>query len=104
MYYEMKYDSPVGRLTMASDGSNLAGLWMEGQKYFGGTVTGELHPCGELPVFSRTKDWLDRYFSGKRPEDVYKRQPNRSPAGIVQYWIAFRTENTLPWSSRGRCV
>ena len=28
MYYEMKYDSPVGRLTMASDGSNLAGLWM----------------------------------------------------------------------------
>ena len=31
MYYEMKYDSPVGRLTMASDGSNLAGLWMEGQ-------------------------------------------------------------------------
>lgn len=68
MYYEMKYDSPVGRLTIASDGSNLVGLWMEGQKYFGGTVTGELHPCGELPVFSRTKDWLDRYFSGKRPE------------------------------------
>lgn len=65
MYYEMKYDSPVGRLTIASDGSNLAGLWMEGQKYFGGTVTGELHPCGELPVFSRTKDWLDRYFPEK---------------------------------------
>ncbi|MBS5604542.1 MAG: methylated-DNA--[protein]-cysteine S-methyltransferase [Enterocloster asparagiformis] len=68
MYYEMKYDSPVGRLTLASDGLNLAGLWMEGQKYFGGTVPGELRPNEELEVFSRAKDWLDRYFNGKKPE------------------------------------
>ncbi|WP_276951874.1 methylated-DNA--[protein]-cysteine S-methyltransferase [Enterocloster lavalensis] len=67
MYYEMKYDSPVGRLTLASDGLNLAGLWMEGQKYFGGTVPGELRPNEELEVFSRAKDWLDRYFNGKKP-------------------------------------
>ena len=64
----MKYDSPVGRLTLASDGLNLAGLWMEGQKYFGGTVPGELRPNEELEVFSRAKDWLDRYFNGKKPE------------------------------------
>ena len=68
MYYEMKYDSPVGRLTLASDGLNLAGLWMEGQKYFGGTVPGELRPNEGLEVFSRAKDWLDRYFNGKKPE------------------------------------
>ena len=68
MYYEMKYDSPVGRLTLASDGLNLAGLWMEGQKYFGGTVPGELRPNEELEVFSRAKDWLDRDFNGKKPE------------------------------------
>ena len=68
MYYEMKYDYPVGRLTLASDGLNLAGLWMEGQKYFGGTVPGELRPNEELEVFSRAKDWLDRYFNGKKPE------------------------------------
>ena len=68
MYYEMKYESPVGRLTLASDGLNLAGLWMEGQKYFGGTVPGELRPNEELEVFSRAKDWLDRYFNGKKPE------------------------------------
>lgn len=68
MYYEMKYDSPVGRLTLASDGLNLAGLWMEGKKYFGGTVPGELRPNEELEVFSRAKDWLDRYFNGKKPE------------------------------------
>ena len=40
MYYEMKYDSPVGRLTLASDGLNLAGLWMEGQKYFAAAKRG----------------------------------------------------------------
>lgn len=68
MYYEMKYDSPVGRLTLASDGLNLAGLWMEGQKYFGGTVPGEMRLNEELEVFSRAKDWLDRYFNGKKPE------------------------------------
>ena len=68
MYYEMKYDSPVGRLTLASDGLNLAGLWLAGQKCFGGTVPGELRPNEELEVFSRAKDWLDRYFNGKKPE------------------------------------
>lgn len=41
---------------------------MEGQKYFGGTVPGELRPNEELEVFSRAKDWLDRYFNGKKPE------------------------------------
>ena len=38
MYYSMIYASPVGRLTLASDGDNLVGLWIEGQKYFGGSL------------------------------------------------------------------
>ena len=34
--YQFTIDSsPLGRLTMASDGKNLTGLWIEGQKYFG---------------------------------------------------------------------
>ena len=35
--YVTEYDSPVGRLLLGSDGTALTGLWMEGQKYFGGT-------------------------------------------------------------------
>lgn len=32
------YESPVGLLTLAADKRGLRGLWIEGQKYFGGTV------------------------------------------------------------------
>ena len=31
-------------------------------------MPGELRPNEELEVFSRAKDWLDRYFNGKKPE------------------------------------
>ena len=67
-YYTMEYSSPVGRLVLASAGEGLTGLWMEGQKYFGGSIAGELGPARELPVFRQTACWLDRYFAGKRPE------------------------------------
>lgn len=61
-----EYDSPVGRLTLAGDGEQLAGLWLAGQKYFGGAVRQELRP-GALPVLEAAKEWLDRYFAGDRP-------------------------------------
>ena len=70
MFYITTYPSPVGLLTLASDGMNLCGLWLEGQKYFGGSILKSASSetlRKELPVFSRTSDWLDRYFSGKKP-------------------------------------
>ena len=65
MYLTMKYESPVGVLTLAGEGENLVGLWLEGQKYFGAGL--ELSAEGDLPAFDRARDWLDRYFAGKRP-------------------------------------
>ena len=44
MYQTTTYASPVGELTLASDGTALTGLWLEGQKYFGGTSGEELAP------------------------------------------------------------
>ncbi len=35
------YNSPLGRITTASDGKSLTGLWIDGQKYFGSTLEGE---------------------------------------------------------------
>lgn len=32
--YLTKYDSKIGKLTIASDGERIIGLWIEGQKYF----------------------------------------------------------------------
>lgn len=70
MLYRTEYPSPLGNLTLAGDGRGLAGLWLEGQKYFGGTVSGELVPGDELPVFDDARAWLDRYFAGERPDPL----------------------------------
>lgn len=68
MEYTTKYASPVGELLLASDGQALTGLWIKDQKYYGATLSADHARQDDLPVFALTKDWLDRYFDGKRPE------------------------------------
>lgn len=67
MFYSTQYASPVGLLTLASDSEHLVGLWMQEQKYFGGTVTGAMTENSGLPVLAAAKEWLDNYFSGEKP-------------------------------------
>ena len=62
----IKYiDSPVGQLTLASDGENLTGLWIRDQKYYGS----QFHEFIEkdLPVFHQVEKWLKDYFQKKNP-------------------------------------
>jgi methylated-DNA-[protein]-cysteine S-methyltransferase len=63
MIYFCEYESPVGMLTLASDGAAICGLWICGQKYFGAGLldgaTKDAHADG-LPEF---KQWLDAYFA-----------------------------------------
>ena len=51
----LEYDSPVGRLFLASDGSSLKVLGF-------GNATGE---TGNDPVLEMAKNWLDDYFQGR---------------------------------------
>lgn len=67
MDYIAHYTSPLGGITLASDGQALTGLWFDGQKYFGASLSGERQEK-ELPVFDRAAEWLDLYFSGRAPE------------------------------------
>lgn len=67
-YFETNYASPIGALTLASEGERLVGLWLEGQKYFGGSMPGKMIHKDDLPVFSSAKNWLDRYFAGRQPD------------------------------------
>ncbi len=66
MDYISHYDSPLGGITLASDGTCLIGLWFDEDKYFGDTL-GESYEEKVLPVFTQTAEWLDIYFSGKDP-------------------------------------
>lgn len=68
MFYSMQYPSPIGILTVASDGDNIVGLWLEGQKYFLDTLPQMPVPREDLAVFSQARDWLDRYLAKQRPE------------------------------------
>ena len=67
MYYSTTYPSPVGLLTLASDGTTLIGVWIENQKYHGTTIYKNLKKSDDLLIFKQTKKWLINYFSGKKP-------------------------------------
>ena len=67
MNYIWNYDSPLGGITLASDGEALVGLWFDGQKYFADTLEDE-HEEKSLPIFDETCRWLDIYFSGTAPD------------------------------------
>ena len=69
MEYIYKYKSPIGDITMASNGINLIGLWFDGQKYAKSTISSNAIEK-ELPVFNDTIKWLDLYFSGQEPHFI----------------------------------
>lgn len=69
MYYQTRYLSPLGVITLAcdGDGSHLVGLWTEGQKYHGHTIPEAMVEKNDIPLFATAKKWLDRYFAGEKP-------------------------------------
>ena len=70
MTYVSHYDSPLGGITMASDGAALTGLWFDGQKYFPEGLPAGDHACTQAAdrVFAQAAEWLDVFFSGREPD------------------------------------
>lgn len=62
--YIMKYNSPVGILTLGEENGALIGLWMENQKYNPDLSRAKVR-CTE--VLAQAAAWLDRYFAGLQP-------------------------------------
>ena len=63
MNYKNSYESPIGTITLESDGEYLTGLWFNNTKddiKHNGVMVEK-----ELPVFDETKKWLDIYFNGE---------------------------------------
>jgi methylated-DNA-[protein]-cysteine S-methyltransferase len=60
--YTSTYKSPIGTLTMASNGLSLCQLKLINQD-----KGIEIHN-DSLPIFIETKHWLDVYFSGRNPD------------------------------------
>ena len=67
MDYVHRYESPLGWITLASDGTALVGLWFEEkQRFFAASVSQDREEK-PLPVFDQAVRWLDLYFSGRDP-------------------------------------
>ncbi len=63
----MYYNSPIGRLLLAAKEDALAGLWIEGQKYFLGSMREDMGENPDSAVLNLAGKWLDRYFRGENP-------------------------------------
>ena len=68
MIYVSECKSPLGKITLASDGENLIGLWIEGQKYYFSSLKQEIIKQDNLEIFNKTKKWLERYFNKEKPQ------------------------------------
>jgi len=71
MTYITKINTKIGPITLASDGINLTGLWLDGQKYYAATIKEKIENK-ELAIFGETKKWLNEYFEGKNPKNSLK--------------------------------
>ena len=78
MDYIYHLPSPLGGITLASDGEALTGLWFDGQKYFADTLS-PVHEEKRLPVFAQAEQWLAVYFSGKQPDFTPKLAMRTTP-------------------------
>lgn len=63
MQYKAIYNSPIGQLTLVSDGENLTGLSIEGER----VKETEATQNSELPIFRIVSNFLDSYFAGEAP-------------------------------------
>ncbi|PHK48896.1 methylated-DNA--[protein]-cysteine S-methyltransferase [Staphylococcus edaphicus] len=67
MHYKSYYQSPIGHITLTSDGQNLTGLWLPKHTDFEAQDDNPLQEM-DLAVFDKAKHWLDAYFSGDNPK------------------------------------
>ena len=81
--FHTQYDSPVGPLTLVSDGAAVTGL------RFGPSPEGQL----SLPLLEDARGWLDVYFSGRDPGPT----PPLAPAGTAFQQRVWRELRKIPF-------
>ena len=67
MLYYKKISSPLGEITLRSDGESLTGLCFADDKHYGDKDIQDAQNA-ELPVFALAEKWLAEYFAGCEPK------------------------------------
>ena len=68
MIYQAIYDSPLGDISVQSDGENVTALYFVGQRYDGTMEEGSFESLESLPLWKTVKTYLMCYFKGKQPD------------------------------------
>lgn len=76
MCFAAHYDTPIGGMTMTSNGVALTALWFEGTRT---TCLEGMTSVTALPVFDETRRWLDLYFAGEKPGFIPPLAPRGTP-------------------------
>lgn len=92
MLYTSHYASPLGEMTLVSDGTALVGLYFDGQKYAAEGLDAT-RTQKNLPVFEEARRWLDVYFSGRKPDFT----PPTAPAGTAFQQSVWEILRTIPY-------
>lgn len=67
MVYFSYYNSPIGKILLASRNGMLIQLSIEGQRYYEINNSSEFKEKDDEEILLKTKKWLDRYFKGDIP-------------------------------------
>ena len=90
MIYTAHYTSPLGGITLASDGMALTGLYFDGERDFPDLSAAHKK---DLPVFGEAMRWLDLYFAGKEPDFM----PPLAPVGTTFQQAVWEILRTIPY-------
>lgn len=82
-----RYQSPIGAITLVSDGNSLTGLQLSYPS------TPHLLNSHDLQVFEDTSRWLDQYFSGTKPGFT----PPLKPQGTLFQQKVWHELLTIPY-------
>ena len=92
MLYTSHYASPLGGMTLVSDGTALVGLYFDGQKYAAEGLDAT-RTQKNLLIFEEVRRWLDVYFSGRKPDFT----PPTAPAGTAFQQSVWEILRTIPY-------
>ena len=92
MLCKRHYTSPLGGITLTSEGAALTGLYFDGERNFP-----DLSAAYEkdLPVFGEAVRWLDLYFDGSIPNFI----PALAPAGTAFQQTVWAILRTIPYGA-----
>lgn len=71
MLYVTNYDSPLGKLHIASDGEAICQVSFD-------SIDEDHIVCDNLAIFNQVKRWFDDYFKGLNPKIGFKLNPKGS--------------------------